>query len=626
MALGKNTAGKPTLLTDGKKLADLPPALLLDSVATDLDSDIDAGKVGQATVTLDKSASALVYTPDPAYLADPAVAYPVTLTAFDDDWWEPDLGNDTFVNNADYPNGYANSGLDRILVGKSDSGTVRWRGYIRFDEIPADHPLRGATVQNADLVLWNHLSSDCGQFVGSGITAYQVTARWDVSTLTWGSQPRVTTTGAETEYGGYASENCTSSMNHPWDLTHSVDDIVQAWADGEPNYGFQLTAGNESDLRNWRRYRTNEAGGCNTPPRQDCLGTLHPPILTVDFEQPDPSIFLASWTYTDEEKVDTYEEAVAAANDPARVRAFSSITTEPPLSWEEAHEQKVSSTESLNVTASELLDGPQPEEPPPSTPDPGTDTTAPEVAAVSPDLAATDVPVSTQVTATFSEAVTNAQLSLADHITGEQVAGSTAMSADSKTLTFTLSQPLTKTYYAAQVNGAKDAAGNVMEAPYIWRFSTTVEVPEPTPTPTPTPVPGLVAAYGMNEGSGVSVADSSGQNNAGTGRSTSWADGKYGKALSFNGSSSWVTVQDAASLRLTTGMTVSAWVTRPRWLTGVAWSPRNWTVEGASYSPVCGQWRRGPVRLGANRSGGILSRRGHDAVAGGHVEPPGAHL
>ncbi|MFD2350975.1 DNRLRE domain-containing protein [Nonomuraea ferruginea] len=197
--------------------------------------------------------------PDPAYLADPAVAYPVTLAAFDDDWWEPELGNDTFVNNADYPNGYANSGLDRILVGKSNDGAVRWRSYIRFDEFPADHPIRGATVQNADLVLWNHLSSDCGEFVGSGITAYQVTERWDVSTLTWSSQPRITTTGADTEYAGYAGENCSGAMSYPWDLIHSVDDIVQAWADGEPNYGFQLTAGNESDLRNWRRYRTNEA-------------------------------------------------------------------------------------------------------------------------------------------------------------------------------------------------------------------------------------------------------------------------------------------------------------------------------------------------------------------------------
>ncbi|WP_344943855.1 LamG-like jellyroll fold domain-containing protein [Sphaerisporangium flaviroseum] len=71
---------------------------------------------------------------------------------------------------------------------------------------------------------------------------------------------------------------------------------------------------------------------------------------------------------------------------------------------------------------------------------------------------------------------------------------------------------------------------------------------------------GLVAAYGMNEGSGTTVADSSGQSNTGAARDTTWTTGKYGKALSFNGSSSWVTIQHAALLRLTNALTLSAWV------------------------------------------------------------------
>ncbi|MGP4099122.1 LamG-like jellyroll fold domain-containing protein [Nonomuraea sp. KM90] len=72
---------------------------------------------------------------------------------------------------------------------------------------------------------------------------------------------------------------------------------------------------------------------------------------------------------------------------------------------------------------------------------------------------------------------------------------------------------------------------------------------------------GLVAAYGMNEGAGTTVGDASPSGNPGTATATTWAaTGKYGKALSFNGSSSWVTVNDAAGLRLTTGMTLEAWV------------------------------------------------------------------
>ncbi|MGN9843775.1 LamG-like jellyroll fold domain-containing protein [Nonomuraea sp. H19] len=78
----------------------------------------------------------------------------------------------------------------------------------------------------------------------------------------------------------------------------------------------------------------------------------------------------------------------------------------------------------------------------------------------------------------------------------------------------------------------------------------------------PTPAaPGLVAAYAMDEGAGTSVGDASGLGNTGTVTSTTWtAGGRYGSALSFNGTSSWVTVPDTTSLRLTNGMTLQAWV------------------------------------------------------------------
>src|SRR5229473_2538591 len=81
---------------------------------------------------------------------------------------------------------------------------------------------------------------------------------------------------------------------------------------------------------------------------------------------------------------------------------------------------------------------------------------------------------------------------------------------------------------------------------------------------------GLVAAYSFDEGSGTTVADASGTGNNGTVSNTSWSTaGKYGGALSFNGTNSWVTVPDAPSLDLTTGMTLEAWV-KPSAL-GSAW-------------------------------------------------------
>ena len=72
---------------------------------------------------------------------------------------------------------------------------------------------------------------------------------------------------------------------------------------------------------------------------------------------------------------------------------------------------------------------------------------------------------------------------------------------------------------------------------------------------------GLVAAYAFNEGTGTTVADSSGHGLTGTISGATWtAGGKFGNALTFNGTNALVTIPNAASLQLTVGMTLEAWV------------------------------------------------------------------
>ena len=97
---------------------------------------------------------------------------------------------------------------------------------------------------------------------------------------------------------------------------------------------------------------------------------------------------------------------------------------------------------------------------------------------------------------------------------------------------------------------AEDAAGNV-SAPSN-QASATVSVVAPS---------GLVAAYGFDEGSGTSTADQSGNGNVGALSNTLWsATGKFGSALSFNGSNARVNVNDSASLHFTNGFTLEAWI------------------------------------------------------------------
>ena len=105
------------------------------------------------------------------------------------------------------------------------------------------------------------------------------------------------------------------------------------------------------------------------------------------------------------------------------------------------------------------------------------------------------------------------------------------------------------TYYYKVI--AEDAAGNV-SPPSAEVAATVSSAPPPT---------GLVAAYGFEEGSGTNAADLSGTGNGGTiSGATRTTAGRFGSALTFDGVNDWVTVADANSLDLTSGMTLEAWL------------------------------------------------------------------
>ncbi|HEY3160579.1 MAG TPA: LamG-like jellyroll fold domain-containing protein [Vicinamibacterales bacterium] len=138
---------------------------------------------------------------------------------------------------------------------------------------------------------------------------------------------------------------------------------------------------------------------------------------------------------------------------------------------------------------------------------------------------------------------------------GDALAAGGSYPAVTVTVSVSTSAPSSVTNTATVSGGGESNTGN-SSASDVTAIASVV-----SPTPTPAPGKGLVAAYSFDEGGGASVNDASGSGNNGTISSTTWTtSGRMGGALVFNGSDALVTVPSTTSLRLTTAMTLEAWV------------------------------------------------------------------
>ncbi|MGW4640932.1 DNRLRE domain-containing protein [Sphaerisporangium sp. NPDC004334] len=117
-------------------------------------------------------------------------------------------------------------------------------------------------------ILDNVRADGCGVTVASGIQVRRVTSAWSPSMLQLSAQPATTGTNAVTLARGAGDPSCAEA-----EMFYSIEDIVQDWAGGATNFGLQLRAANESDVTNWRMYRSSENGD---PAKGPKLIGLHP--------------------------------------------------------------------------------------------------------------------------------------------------------------------------------------------------------------------------------------------------------------------------------------------------------------------------------------------------------------
>ncbi|MFI6477134.1 DNRLRE domain-containing protein, partial [Nonomuraea sp. NPDC050663] len=501
MSLGKSSSGKPAALSDGKQVADLSTLPLID--AKEIVSP-GSGKAGQVTTTVTGTGdkAALVLAPDAAFLADPAVTYPVTIAAGNPTPWHgAGAPADTFIaNGGSYVNGSYMANDAAIFAGRR--GGYNYRTYLKFNLTGA--PFYGRQILDANIILWNYISHACGE-VG-GISMHRVAADWTPTGITWGNQPLAVADGhVINPYGKDA--NCSDWMAEG-ELWYSIEEIAQEWADMTPNRGLMIRSVNESSGTNWRQYLSGNYGGVDG----------HHPYFFLEYEAPSspPEVIVYSYEGPKRTTLPTYEEALAMRVDTPGEIPYTPPMTESDLQALVARQNHVAeiSPEELEPftgeSGEESWDGGTVEEGDPS------DTTPPTVTSTVPAADERGVLTDTPIRATFSESVWEPEFLVTDPA-GGKIEGSVTGDANGTTFTFAPAQPLKPgTRYTVRISEAIDAAANAVTA-YQWSFETKADAS---------------GHWTFDEGSGGTAHDTSGKDHdAALNETASWNPGKSGNAL-----------------------------------------------------------------------------------------------
>ncbi|MFD7898550.1 DNRLRE domain-containing protein [Streptomyces sp. NPDC059743] len=225
--------------SSGKLVAEASAPMMWDSTKNETSGEPEhQAKVATKVETDGDGKQTLVLTPAADFLA--TATYPVTV----DPTSTLAVTTDTWVQTPDYTD--SQQGSQELKSGTYDSGSHIARSYLKFDV----SKFKGKHITDTNLALYSYYSSSCSP--GAGTRARRITADWSSSDVTWGTQPTTTSVGEVINTGAWGySSSCPANWSN-WD----IDGIVQAWADGLPNYGLRINSAGESDSLTWRRFRS----------------------------------------------------------------------------------------------------------------------------------------------------------------------------------------------------------------------------------------------------------------------------------------------------------------------------------------------------------------------------------
>ncbi|MER5884941.1 polymorphic toxin-type HINT domain-containing protein [Streptomyces sp. NPDC001941] len=218
----------------------------------------------------------LKVTPDRAWLADPARAFPVLL--------DPSVETGAASTSMYVKSGGSVDGKDELRVGKSASegSTASYLGFPGLDDKLRHHRVFGVQLQ-----VVNFDSASCKP---RSVSVHPVTQSWTASTGSSNAYPGPSVGGALASRSfahGYIatgqSQSSCPGAGELFDLGKGGRDLVQRWADGsQANYGLSLRA-SATDTAAFKRFTGH---GTANPPK---LFVTHSPYsASYSFPKPVP--------------------------------------------------------------------------------------------------------------------------------------------------------------------------------------------------------------------------------------------------------------------------------------------------------------------------------------------------
>jgi RHS repeat-associated protein len=248
----------------GATVANAPQFMMWDSSAGD-DPDPSAETVVDSQLSSTAGTPELVLNPSMDYLTAPTTQYPVTidpamsLTSTESNYW---FTNNTTDESGDY----------RMIVGTQDSGTTKYRSFVRFNL----DSLMGKDVTNATMSMWQY---DAGACTAKQIDALATTATGNGAV--WGTQPATTTTGQANASFNTGDDTCSPTQpngSESINVTTMIDDVASAALDW---HGMELKADSETSNAYYKKFCSSVvvSSGLSTI----CDTASHVPMLSVTY-------------------------------------------------------------------------------------------------------------------------------------------------------------------------------------------------------------------------------------------------------------------------------------------------------------------------------------------------------